>query len=122
MKTPDKKPLPLTELTAISPIDGRYGGKTKELRPYLSEHGLVAERVRVEVEYLIALSQARKYQKVPDAKVPDFSFTGNQISRLRSIYKKFSVGDTQWIKDTEKTTNHDVKAVEYFVKEKLEKL
>ncbi len=104
----------LTNLTAISPIDGRYYSKTKSLSPYFSEFGLIKYRVLVEVEYFIALS----FQDL-DA-FPALAST--QIEALRDVYQKFSEEDALWIKDSEKITNHDVKAVEYFLKNKLESL
>ncbi len=104
----------LTNLTAISPIDGRYYSKTKSLSPYFSEFGLIKYRVLVEVEYFIALS----FQDL-DA-FP--ALTSTQIEALRDVYQKFSEEDALWIKDSEKITNHDVKAVEYFLKNKLESL
>ncbi len=101
----------LNALTAISPIDGRYQGKTQELQTYFSEFGLIKYRVTVEVEYLIAL--------VEEGVEPLKSFPKNKYSELRLLCTNFSEVDAQWIKDTEKITNHDVKAVEYFLKEKM---
>jgi adenylosuccinate lyase len=98
-------------LTAISPIDGRYQAKTKELQPYFSEFGLIKHRVLVEVEYFIAL--------VESGIEPLKSFPKDTFSALRGLYSNFSENDANWIKETEKVTNHDVKAVEYFLKEKL---
>ncbi|MEY3237543.1 MAG: Adenylosuccinate lyase [Bacteroidota bacterium] len=98
-------------LTAISPIDGRYQAKTKELQPYFSEFGLIKYRVLVEVEYFIAL--------VESGIEPLKSFPKDTFSALRGLYSNFSENDANWIKETEKVTNHDVKAVEYFLKEKL---
>jgi len=104
-------------LTAISPIDGRYQRHTKPLQNYFSEYALIQARVRVEIEYFIALC------KVPKTELSQLlELSENQISYLRKIYTEFSLEDAQKIKDTEKITNHDVKAVEYFVKEKLEHL
>jgi len=100
-----------SSLTAISPIDGRYQGKTKELTKYFSEFGLIRYRVIVEVEYFIAL--------VESSVAPLKNFPKNKYSELRLIYQSFSEEDALWIKDTEKVTNHDVKAVEYFLKEKM---
>ena len=104
----------LTNLTAISPIDGRYHSKTKSLSPYFSEFGLIKNRVLVEVEYFIALS-FQGLEAFP-------SLTSAQIDALRDVYQEFSEEDALWIKDSEKITNHDVKAVEYYLKNKLEKL
>ncbi|NCA21572.1 MAG: adenylosuccinate lyase, partial [Crocinitomicaceae bacterium] len=101
-------------LTAISPIDGRYYSKTKSLSPFFSEFGLIRYRVQVEVEYFIALT------KLP---IPALSaFPKDKIEALRTIYQDFSESDAQWIKDSEKITNHDVKAVEYFLKDKMKAL
>jgi len=104
----------LTELNAISPIDGRYRNKTQSLAPYFSEEALIKYRVLVEVEYFIALCELPlpQLQNV-DAKV---------YTALRDLYKNFSTEDALWIKETEKTTNHDVKAVEYFIKSKFDAL
>lgn len=104
----------LTNLTAISPIDGRYYSKTKCLSPYFSEFGLIKYRVLVEVEYFIALS-FQDLEAFP-------ALTSAQIDALRDVYQKFSEEDVVWIKDSEKITNHDVKAVEYYLKNKLESL
>ena len=104
----------LTNLTAISPIDGRYHSKTKSLSPYFSEFGLIKYRVLVEVEYFIALS-FQGLEAFP-------SLTSAQIDALRDVYQEFSEEDALWIKESEKITNHDVKAVEYYLKNKLEKL
>lgn len=101
-------------LTAISPIDGRYQSKTVELQQYFSEFALIRYRVRVEVEYLIALGKLGMKGME--------SYTTEQEKALREIYLQFSEADATWIKDAERTTNHDVKAVEYFVKEKLQAL
>lgn len=103
-----------TPLTAISPIDGRYHSKTKELQAYFSEFGLIKYRVLVEVEYFIALCE------IP---LPSLDGLSDQKKEeLRNIYKAFSEEDANWIKETEKTTNHDVKAVEYFLKDKMKAL
>jgi adenylosuccinate lyase len=103
----------LNPLTAISPVDGRYFGTLKTLSPYFSEFGLIRYRVRIEVEYLLALSTV-----LPELK----NFPVTQSGEIRKIFEKFSEDDARAIKDIEKTTNHDVKAVEYFVKQKLEAL
>ena len=106
--------MQLTELNAISPIDGRYRSKTISLSPYFSEEALIKYRVLVEVEYFIALREADLPQLVKiDKSIYD---------SLRAIYKNFSTEDALWIKETEKTTNHDVKAVEYFIKSKFDGL
>jgi adenylosuccinate lyase len=106
--------MQLTELNAISPIDGRYRSKTISLSPYFSEEALIKYRVLVEVEYFIALREAD---------LPQLANIDKSIyDSLRAIYKNFSTEDALWIKETEKTTNHDVKAVEYFIKSKFDGL
>jgi adenylosuccinate lyase len=103
----------INTLTAISPIDGRYFKTTSSLSPYFSEYGLIHYRVRVEVEYFIALTYA----------LPELaSFPKEREEDLRILYKNFNEVEAAAIKEIEKTTNHDVKAVEYFLKEKFEKL
>ena len=104
----------MTPLSAISPIDGRYHQKTKKLSAYFSEEALIKYRVRVEIEYFIALCQL----PLPQLKEVDTSI----FPRLRDIYENFTSLDASAIKEIEKTTNHDVKAVEYFIKEKFEEL
>jgi len=99
-------------LTAISPIDGRYGSKVEAFRPIFSEFGLIRYRVEVEVRWLQALA---KHPQITE--VAEFSGTANQL--LDAIVSQFSEADAQSIKDIEKTTNHDVKAVEYFLKQKI---
>ncbi|MFD2909455.1 adenylosuccinate lyase [Flavobacterium ardleyense] len=106
--------MQLTELNAISPIDGRYRSKTSSLAPYFSEEALIKYRVLVEIEYFIALREA----DLPQLAKIDKSV----YDSLRAIYKNFCTEDALWIKETEKTTNHDVKAVEYFIKSKFEGL
>lgn len=104
----------LTQLTAISPIDGRYRSKTEGLTAYFSEHALIKYRVQVEVEYFIALCEL----PLPQLKGVD----SNVFETLRDIYRNFSTSDALEIKETEKITNHDVKAVEYFIKSAFDKL
>ncbi len=104
----------LTELNAVSPIDGRYRSKTQNLSQYFSEEALIKYRVMVEIEYFIALCQI----PLPQLNAVDASV----FVPLRSIYKNFSNSDAQAIKDIEKTTNHDVKAVEYFLKSAFDSL
>jgi adenylosuccinate lyase len=99
-------------LTAISPIDGRYASKVDALRPIFSEYGLIRFRVEVEVRWLQALAAEAKISEVPA-----FSDAANQL--LNNIISDFSEADAQAVKDIEKTTNHDVKAVEYFLKDKI---
>jgi adenylosuccinate lyase len=106
--------LSFSSLTAISPVDGRYQRKTNELQPYFSEFGLIRYRVLVEVEYFIAL--------VSFGIEPLVDFPIEKFDELRAIYKGFSEDDALWIKNTEKVTNHDVKAVEYFLKEKMQEI
>lgn len=106
--------MKLTNLTAISPVDGRYHSTTECLSPYFSEFGLMRYRVLVEVEYFISLS----FQGLDE--FPELSSA--QIDALRNIYINFREEDANWIKNSEKITNHDVKAVEYFLKNKLEAL
>ncbi len=106
--------MPLNQLTAISPVDGRYRSKTEELAPYFSEYGLIKYRVHVEVEYFIALCE------IPLPQLSDFPAA--KYSALRNITQSFNEADAQKIKDTEKVTNHDVKAVEYFLKDKFDSL
>jgi len=105
----------LNELTAISPVDGRYRSKTESLAKYFSEFGLIKYRVQVEVEYLIYLNSI-------GLKGFDTAFTPEQIDGLRAVYQNFTEAKALTIKETEKTTNHDVKAVEYFLKAELDKL
>lgn len=104
----------LSPLTAISPIDGRYGRVTNSLSAYFSEEALIKYRVRVEIEYFIALCE------LPLPQLKDFD--KNRFSDLRNIYINFSNEDALVVKETEKVTNHDVKAVEYFIKDKFDKL
>lgn len=106
--------MALTALSAISPVDGRYRSKVEELAPYFSEYGLIRYRVLVEVEYFIALCES--------GIAPLQSFPKAQFTALRALVDGFSEDDAQAIKDIERTTNHDVKAVEYFLKEKMEDL
>ena len=105
--------MQLDSLTAISPIDGRYRNKTEILGNYFSEFALIQYRVRVEVEYFIALCS-----EVPQLQ----SVSPSVFESLRNLYKNFTEADATRIKDTEKITNHDVKAVEYFLKEEFDKL
>ncbi len=103
--------MSISALTAVSPVDGRYHSKTASLSPYFSEYALFKYRVLVEVEYFIALSE------IP---LPALSgFPKDKYSQLREIYKNFTEQDAERIKAIEKITNHDVKAVEYFIKEQL---
>ena len=101
-------------LTAISPIDGRYRGKTEQLANYFSEYALIRYRVRVEIEYFITLCELPLPQLA--------SFDKSLFERLRDIYRNFDENEAQRVKDIEKVTNHDVKAVEYFIKEEFDKI
>ena len=101
-------------LTAISPVDGRYRGKTEALANYFSEFALIRYRVRVEIEYFITLCELPLPQLA--------SFDAGWFDRLRDIYRTFSETDAQRVKDIECVTNHDVKAVEYFIKEEFDKI
>jgi len=105
-------PPNLTSLTAISPVDGRYADKTKALRPYFSEYGLLRARVEVEARWLHLLANNPDIAEVPKLSVEAESF-------LNAIVDDFSVEDAEEIKTIERTTNHDVKAVEYFIKNKF---
>ncbi len=106
--------MSLNPLSAISPIDGRYRNKTASLAPFFSEEALIKYRVRIEIEYFIALC------KIPLQQLA--TFDASNFKHLRAIYQNFTIDDALAIKAIEKTTNHDVKAVEYFVKKAFEKL
>ncbi len=106
--------MELTSLTAVSPIDGRYRNKTAVLSDYFSEYALIRYRVRVEIEYFIALCE----QQLPQLK----GISKDTYDDLRQIYIRFSQEDAEKIKSIEAVTNHDVKAVEYFIKEKFDEL
>ncbi|SOC81469.1 adenylosuccinate lyase [Salinimicrobium sediminis] len=104
----------MTSLQAISPIDGRYISKTRQLAEYFSEQALIKYRVRVEIEYFISLCELG----LPQLK----QMQESKFAELRKIYSNFSTEDALEIKEIEKTTNHDVKAVEYFIKDRFDKL
>ena len=104
--------MELDILTAISPIDGRYRSKTEKLADYFSEYALIRYRVRVEIEYFITLCEL----PLPQLK----EFDNSLFDRLRDIYRNFSTADAARVKEIERTTNHDVKAVEYFIKEQFD--
>ncbi len=106
--------MSLSPLQAISPIDGRYASKTESLAPFFSEEALIKYRVKVEIEYFIALCE------LPLPQLEDID--KHSYIALREIYLDFTTEDAQAIKDIEKVTNHDVKAVEYFIKEKFDLL
>ena len=99
-------------LTSISPIDGRYSDKTSALKPIFSEFGLMKYRLLVEVRWLEALSKNSNISEVP-------SFSSEVNKKLLAIANNFSIEDAKAIKEIEKTTNHDVKAVEYFLKDQI---
>ncbi len=112
MNKPNKPDvLPLNSLTALSPLDGRYQTKTAELRPLFSEYGLIRHRVLVEIRWLLALGDHKKIREVPP-----FSPAAKKL--LDGIIPGFSESDARRVKEIEATTNHDVKAIEYFLKEK----
>jgi adenylosuccinate lyase len=103
--------MELNQLSAISPVDGRYRKQVESLAPYFSEFGLIKYRVLIEIEYFIALCE------IP---LPQLEGVSKDLfGALRDIYRNFTEEDALWIKETEKVTNHDVKAVEYFIKHKL---
>ena len=104
--------MELSTLTAVSPVDGRYGGKTEDLRPIFSEFGLIHHRVLVEIRWLQALAAHPALEEIKP-----LSIHANQI--LNGIADNFSEADAHRVKNIERTTNHDVKAVEYFLKEKI---
>jgi adenylosuccinate lyase len=107
--------LDLSPTTALTPLDGRYGSKVKALRPIFSEFGLIKYRALVEIRWLQALAQEPNIPEVPE-------FSAPTISSLDEIIEHFSVADAQAVKDIEATTNHDVKAVEYFLKDRSESI
>src|SRR5690606_12996193 len=104
--------MDLFPLTALSPLDGRYAGAGDSLRPILSEYGLIRARVKVEVEWLLALAASPDIAELPP-------FPPAPAGRLRAIADGFSVADAAEVKEIERTTNHDVKAVEYFIKRRM---
>ncbi|MFC2136766.1 adenylosuccinate lyase [Bacteroidota bacterium] len=104
--------MEISDLTAISPIDGRYRNKVTELDSYFSEYALIKYRVLVEIEYFIAL------YNIPLPQLANID--KNKVTNLKKIYEDFNIEDAQRVKDIEKTTNHDVKSVEYFIKEKFD--
>ena len=104
--------MDLDILTAISPIDGRYRSKTQSLAAYFSEYALMKYRIRVEIEYFISLCEL----PLPQLK----NFDQSLFPRLRDIYNDFSEADATRVKEIESVTNHDVKAIEYFIKEQFD--
>ena len=115
MPLPSKEFLVSEPLKAISPLDGRYFKSTESLSDYFSEHALIRYRAKVEIEYLISLSLENG---IPELK----PFSKKDQQKLRRIYNSFNIDDSKRVKAIEIATNHDVKAVEYFIREKLEKL
>lgn len=105
--------MAMDAITALSPLDGRYAGKVEPLRSYFSEYGLIRNRIRVEIEWLKALSAAPELSEVP-------KFSQTSVDELDHLAKLFSVADAQAVKAIEGRTNHDVKAVEYWLKERLQ--
>ena len=106
--------MTLDTLTAVSPIDGRYRSKTERLADYFSEYALIRYRIRVEIEYFITLCELPLPQLA--------SFNHDLFEQLRTIYRDFNESGAARVKEIEKTTNHDVKAVEYFIKEEFDKI
>ena len=106
--------MSLDALTAVSPIDGRYRGKTEKLAEYFSEYALIKYRIRVEIEYFITLCE------LPLPQLADFDHAN--FDALRDIYRKFTEEGAARVKEIEKVTNHDVKAVEYYIKEQIDKI
>ena len=102
-------------LNALSPLDGRYANSTKDLSTYFSESALMQYRLKVEIEYIIALGNEKSIKELPP-------FSKNDQTRLRKIYHNFNTACAEKVKEIESTTNHDVKAVEYYIKEKFNDL
>ena len=111
--------MTLSPLSAISPVDGRYRNTTAALAAYFSEYALIKYRVFVEIEYFIALCE---HPLLLNYKTFDKKCAENEVEQLRDIYRNFNEADAESIKVIEKTTNHDVKAVEYFIKKEFDKL
>ncbi len=105
--------MKLSPLTAISPVDGRYGDKTAELRPFVSEYGLIHHRIIIEIEWLKALAAQPEIAEVP-------AFSQSAVDFLNAIKTDFDESEAQQVKDIESGINHDVKAIEYYIKEKIE--
>ena len=103
--------LVFNKLEAISPLDGRYSNSLKDLAAYFSEAALIRYRLYIEIEYIIALSLEKKIKELPP-------FSKSEQGRLRKIYQNFNSDNAQQIKDIESITNHDVKAVEYYIQKK----
>ena len=109
---PKDTALELSSLTAVSPIDGRYARATTALRPLFSEYGLIRYRVIVELRWLLQLSRTAQITEVP-------GFSANTEAQIEALLRDFGESQAQRVKAIEATTNHDVKAVEYFLKEKM---
>lgn len=107
--------MSLSALTAVTSVDGRYHGKTHDLSPYFSEYGLIKNRLLVELSWLIKLSECAEIKELPE-------FSTTQKNQLLSLHDAFTPDQAQRIKDIEAITNHDVKAVEYYIKEQMEKI
>ena len=110
-----KESLVSDSLKAISPLDGRYSKSTEPLSDYFSEHALIRYRTKIEIEYLISLSLEKGIEELNP-------FSKKDQQKLRKIYTSFNLDDSKRVKAIEEATNHDVKAVEYFIREKLEKM
>lgn len=107
--------MPLSALTAVSAVDGRYQSKTRDLSPYFSEYGLIKNRLLVEISWLIQLSECADIKELP-------AFNNQQKQQLLALYENFTPEQAQQVKDIEATTNHDVKAVEYYIKNHMQKM
>ena len=106
--------MEFNSLTAVSPVDGRYARQTEPLREYFSEYALIRYRVRVEIEYFIALCS------IPLPQLADFD--SGKFEALRDIYRNMTAEDAAKVKEIEKVTNHDVKAVEYYIKDRFKEM
>ena len=102
------------QLGALSPLDGRYASSVKDLNVFFSEAALMRYRIYIEIEYLIALSFEKKVKEFP-------TITKNQVDDLRKVYQKFDMDSAKKIKEIEAETNHDVKAIEYYLQQKTDK-
>ena len=107
--------MPLSALTAVSAVDGRYQFKTRDLSPYFSEYGLIKNRLLVEISWLIQLSECADIKELP-------AFNNQQKQQLLALHENFTPEQAQQVKDIEATTNHDVKAVEYYIKNHMQKM
>ena len=107
--------MPNENLLAITPIDGRYKSKTKDLSNYFSEFALIKTRVEIEINWLILISKNKSLNFIPE-------LSSSQQKKVLNIFREFSIQDARQVKNIEKKTNHDVKAVELFIVEKLKKI